>query len=333
MVRLPSCPRSAWVRTAVSPDSRRVVVGGFDGTTRLWELRADPRPAADLLLWAELLAGAHIDERIGMVPVSGSAVQPTWPGLRAKYPEDFTVTAQDILSWHQREAEICETGRQWSAARHHLDRLLTAEPANAALCLRRGRVQAELACWDGARADFDRGIELGAGSELVWQEKARACLGGGDQEGYRQACAALLKRLGETEAPVLANNLAWVCALTPNTGADPAQLLRLAEKAVARQPRASTFRNTLGAILYRAGRFANAVQCLNEAITLQGQGGTAFDWLLLAMAHQQLGHAAEARQWLDKARTEKSAASDPPPPWSQRLELQLLRHEAESLIK
>jgi hypothetical protein len=65
------------------------------------------------------------------------------------------------------------------------------------------------------------------------------------------------------------------------------------------------------------------------------------------MAHHRLGHADEARRWLDKAiqGTEealKPAASPKksgaaratiPPNWNQKLTLQLLRREAEELIQ
>src|SRR5262249_50178870 len=76
---------NALVQAAFSPDSRGVVTASFDGTAHLWELHAEPRPAADLLAWAELLAGARMDERIGMVPISGAAIQPIWQALRSRY--------------------------------------------------------------------------------------------------------------------------------------------------------------------------------------------------------------------------------------------------------
>jgi tetratricopeptide (TPR) repeat protein len=107
---------------------------------------------------------------------------------------------------------------------------------------------------------------------------------------------------------------------------------------------------TLGAALYRAGRFLEAVQQLREAQTVykpadEERQSIAYNWLFLAMAHQRLGHAEEAKSWLAKAielidRTMRSAAKeqpDVPPasasaplPWNRKLTLQLLRAEAES---
>ena len=61
------------------------------------------------------------------------------------------------------------------------------------------------------------------------------------------------------------------------------------------------------------------------------------------MAYQRLGRAAEARQllveavqWIEKNGQEKLAEGaelQVPLPWSARLDLQLLRREAEELLK
>ena len=62
----------------------------------------------------------------------------------------------------------------------------------------------------------------------------------------------------------------------------------------------------------------------------------------MAMAHQRLGHTAEARQWLDKAiNWIDSSPRDKPKDdtlgtridWRTWLALQVLRREAEALIK
>src|SRR5262249_42907018 len=97
--------------------------------------------------------------------------------------------------------------------------------------------------------------------------------------------------------------------------------------------------NTRGAALYRAGRFAEAIGPLREANTAwESRKATmdspAYTWFFLAMAHHQLAHAEEARQWLDKGiewmdrETRNNGL-----PWNLRLTLQLLRREAEALLK
>jgi hypothetical protein len=47
----------------------------------------------------------------------------------------------------------------------------------------------------------------------------------------------------------------------------------------------------LGAVLVRAGRTREAIASLEESVRRNGQGGNAFDWLFLAMAHDRLRHS------------------------------------------
>ena len=57
------------------------------------------------------------------------------------------------------------------------------------------------------------------------------------------------------------------------------------------------------------------------------------------MAQHRLGHAAEAASWLEKAMKEidqpspKAAQAPATIPWNRRLTSQLLRREAEELLK
>src|SRR5262249_22947469 len=62
--------------------------------------------------------------------------------------------------------------------------------------------------------------------------------------------------------------------------------------------------NLLGAALYRAGRFEEAVTRLTEATELSChpyRTNMLSTWFYLAMAHHRLGHVEEARRWLDQA--------------------------------
>ena len=88
--------------------------------------------------------------------------------------------------------------------------------------------------------------------------------------------------------------------------------------------------NTLGAALYRAGRFDEAIRRLEEAIRLRGGDGLPQDWAFLAMAHHRLGHRDEARRWLDRLR-DHQPSTDPDQFWNE-LEIRLLRSEAEAVI-
>jgi tetratricopeptide (TPR) repeat protein len=89
--------------------------------------------------------------------------------------------------------------------------------------------------------------------------------------------------------------------------------------------------NTLGAALYRAGRFDEAIRRLEEGIQIRGGGpGDPTDWSLLAMAHHRLGHRDLARRWLE--RMGDYQPSESPSRFTRELEIRLLRSEAEAVV-
>ena len=85
-----------------------------------------------------------------------------------------------------------------------------------------------------------------------------------------------------------------------------------------------------GAILYRAGRYREAVGLLHEAIEAHGKGGVFSDWVFLAMAQHRLGRPDEAAEWLTKANQDGSL---PGTDFSwDGLERELLLREAQTLL-
>jgi hypothetical protein len=143
----------------------------------------------------------------------------------------------------------------------------------------------------------------------------------------------MLHRFGGTDDPEVANTVACTFALVPDAGIDPAPRLQLAETALR-----FGYRWTLGVALYRAGQFNSALKRLTDASVVQGAESRGSGRLFLAMCHARLGHPSEARQWLERAVRwiEQAAHQKPedgtPLAWDQRLELQRLRHEAETLL-
>jgi hypothetical protein len=87
---------------------------------------------------------------------------------------------------------------------------------------------------------------------------------------------------------------------------------------------------TLGAALYRAGRFEEAIRRLNEGFQTRGSGSLPRGFAFLALAHHRLGHRDEAQRWLDKLiasrATETSSSS-----WDD-MPIGILSREAEALI-
>jgi serine/threonine protein kinase/tetratricopeptide (TPR) repeat protein len=147
-----------------------------------------------------------------------------------------------------------------------------------------------------------------------------------------------LKVVGEETS--LSNDAAWFLVTCPATEfRDPARAGRLAEKALAvarkdplQAPKEAGCWNTLGVARYRAGDWQAATKALGQAMRLH-QGGDATDWLFLAMAHQKLGHDAEARKWYAQAvqwqeKNRQALAADP----ALAEELGRFRREAEEVL-
>jgi tetratricopeptide (TPR) repeat protein len=196
--------------------------------------------------------------------------------------------------------------------------------------------------WQKAAAEYARAGEAFSGDACLWLEYASALLLDDHTEGYRRASADIHRRLGAVTDPFTCYCLARIASLAPG-GGDPAQAVQRAEKGVAAHPKQAWYLHTLAVAHYRAGQFDQAVRRAEQSLKDDpGWGGHVVDWLLLAMAHQSLGHGDEARHWLDKAvqwidrprglPRESRFAALPVPSWCDRLEIQLLRREAEKLI-
>jgi hypothetical protein len=138
--------------------------------------------------------------------------------------------------------------------------------------------------------------------------------------------------LGKTTDPAQANIVAWSCVLVPDAVADREAPIRLAEAALARwsEGEKSDVLNTLGAALYRAGRFEEAIRRLNESSKTRGDEGVPKGFAFLAMAHHRLGHRNESKRWLDKLRDYQTHQVSKYS-WDD-LEIRILHREAESLI-
>jgi WD40 repeat protein/serine/threonine protein kinase/tetratricopeptide (TPR) repeat protein len=351
----------------LSRDGRCLLLAGDMKSLEVWDLPLpDPRGVEELVQLAQALSGRRFDEAGGPVPLGTDQ----WALVRTKVPEAGTVHRFDVASWHRREAIRCMDAKDWSGAIPHLDRLIAARPKEWRAYYYRGRCRSELGDYQASVADNGRAIELGADDYRCWNNRGlahwrlgnwkaaaddnekvvttfpdsdyggpwfqliRARARQGDAAGYRRACTGFMDRWGKGADP---NTLAWLCVLAPDALADPGQIVQLAERAYKQSPTTEVC-NTLGAALYRAGKWKRAVETLDK-----NQGAfAASDWLFLAMAHHRLGHADKAREFLEKAVTWMDAArqgkaifpsTGKPPDYTQRVEMGGLRREAEALLK
>jgi tetratricopeptide (TPR) repeat protein len=103
-----------------------------------------------------------------------------------------------------------------------------------------------------------------------------------------------------TVNPVEWNQHAWKLATNPDPSTrNPSEAVRLAELAVAADPKNGSFMHTLGVARYRARDFTGAIEALKRS--LESRGSNAEDELFLAMASARIGRSDEARAWYQKA--------------------------------
>jgi tetratricopeptide (TPR) repeat protein len=208
---------------------------------------------------------------------------------------------------------------------------------------KRGDAFASLRQWDKALADVSRSIEIKPDAPRPWYLRALVRLKLGDRAGYRKDCAGMRQHFGPSPNPDSVHWTVWTCIQLPDGVDEWTKLVDWAEKVLAADPNDFVRLTTLGAVLYRAGRFDDAVRRLTEADAAfkkaKAPASTiAYTWLFRAMAEERLGHAGRAREWLARAvraieQPSEERASDPGMGAWNRLSLRFLRGEAERLLK
>jgi tetratricopeptide (TPR) repeat protein len=161
-----------------------------------------------------------------------------------------------------------------------------------------------------------------------WFLNAMIYLAAARPEAYRRTCAQLVEQFGQTDEPQVVALLVWCCKLLPDAVADFDAVVRLGEKALVKLPDNGRLMRDLAALLYRAGRFEQALKRLEESVQLRPEKKSiVWDWLWLAMVEHGLGDSDKARNWLRQAQ-EWIDQNDQ----GRGLELRLLRAEAEELL-
>jgi WD40 repeat protein/serine/threonine protein kinase/Flp pilus assembly protein TadD len=324
---------------AFSPDGNYFLTGAYDHGERLF--RKVPELPDDLdrvATWVELLTGLRLDPASGTIQALDNAA---WRerGARLKRlggpPEtaggpkfDPFPSGLDLVA---RAFAMMQRG-QWDEAGATLDELVSARPYNASSWIGRAGFHMTRGQPERAAADFARAIH-GLPEALRFRyHHVLSLLAIGDEGGLHRACADLLDRFGSSTDVLSANDVAWYCLLAPDAVADREAPVRLAELAVngASDAQKAMYLNTLGAALYRAGRFQEAINRLEEGIRLRGGQALAQDWTFLALAHHRLGHDAEAHSWLERIRNYRP--SERAQDFWNEVEIRLLRSEAEAVI-
>jgi tetratricopeptide (TPR) repeat protein len=331
------------VRIRFSPDGRYLLMSNGH-TARLWDAPAPlPGDPPRLAAWIEAATGLELDDRDAIRVLDGDA----WRDRRRRLeqlggpPPDPAPRSDPILFGGRPGArgDALAARGLWDQAEAAYAEAAQARPLNGVffngisvwgswtrLYLSRGHPERAVSALDAAVSRWPDSLGL-----RKWQ--CRALLAAGDRIGWERAIASLLDRFPGPMAPTDCNDVAWLCSLGPYPIADRESPIRLAEAAVrdATEDEKPHRLNTLGAALYRAGRYDQAIRRLEEAMRARPGGqGRADDWVFLAMAHHRLGHPDLARRWLERLADYRT--SEDPFRFSYELEICLLRSEAEALV-
>jgi tetratricopeptide (TPR) repeat protein len=266
-------------------------------------------------------------------------VRGMWQEAREKYTKAVEASPDWWAAWRSRGIATFKLG-DFAAAAADFSKALELYPPCRSVLSYRCAAYLRLGQLDKARDDLTALREIKAGNCDDYFQQALLCLALREEDQYRDSCLTMLEVLGGTDDPMGANFVAWTCALAPDAVDDYEPVLACATKTVEAQPDSHQFINTLGAILYRAGRSGESIERLTELDRRReaagpDQSSPAYTWYFLAMAHQKAGNAKQAREYLNKANQsmdEEFTDAKAPPPWERRATLELLRKEAEALL-
>jgi len=188
-------------------------------------------------------------------------------------------------------------------------RLIQLRPDQPGLWAGRAQLLGSRSEWPAAASDMDRALALLRAvpdstrrSAFLLHSLAAFRLLAGDEAGYCELCQAITEQTEPVLGKHQANFLSRVCSLSPAASIDRAVPLRLARQAVQSEPTTSWFQYAVGAALYRAGEYEQAIATLEKSLSLQPTWlGRVQNHAFLAMSNHRLGRHAAARDWLAKA--------------------------------
>jgi WD40 repeat protein/Tfp pilus assembly protein PilF len=349
---------------AFSPDGSRIAAVGMDFRgIQLYDVRTGQELLVLKASGAQQIVFSPDGARLLIAPSRGEVQvfdaphdTTTWQAQRR------SGMVASLPLWHRSRAEVCERTGQWFAADYHWNWLARAEIASGQDHFRRGIALVNLGkTTEGRkvlRVALDRKTELSELNQahayaLIGEsdeasrlfEKALASpdvpafdlsthitlrLHQGDRDAYRKLCKVLIDRFGRSTDGSVANSVAWACALAPDALPDLKPAVELAWTATRADAKSANYRNTLGAILYRVRQYKDAITELDAAIKLNPAGGSASDYLFLALSYHRLDQPTEARKCLERAR--QAVEKNPSEEWTSRAQMKLLRRETEEMI-
>jgi serine/threonine protein kinase len=185
------------------------------------------------IVWTAVAAGALLLLAVTLV----AALAAVWLRQAWQVAEDRADQLQRDVESLKDANSLVQTSwghavsRRWDLAEADLAEAARRRPDHAFVWLQRRDFHLALGLWDRAAEDSLQGFKVLQNPEpWSWYCHAVLRLHVGDTPGYRQACARMAERFGQTTDPEFAYELAHSCLLVPDPVVDPERLVRFAER-------------------------------------------------------------------------------------------------------
>ena len=200
--------------------------------------------------------------------------------------------------------------------------------------MRRVTLLATMRQFDRVKQDLEQLAAEGFTAHYVAYLQALLELKLGNESAYRTVCREMLDRFRDSESPDELHFAVWTCTLAPAALDDYAAAEELARRSLKADPDNKRSLQALGAVLYRAGKFAAALETLTTSDSApENEGRSAvYSRYFLALTCHCLGQGETARHWLEMARNDAMRSSAEENPWNRQLTLDLLDREAAELL-
>jgi serine/threonine protein kinase/tetratricopeptide (TPR) repeat protein len=299
------------------------------------------------------LADTH--RRIGELSARANRPDQAETSFRRAFDLFLAVQAESLDAFCQGEMRICyqtlidllrKTGRDSDAraiearAINHYGNLLDAavklRPNDWQVRQALGEFNARRERFAEAAQNMEKALADNPAAENVRFEYACLLVLAGEMPVYHTWCGREAERLRMTPDPSEDRSATFFAArmfaLAADSGVDRALAIRLAEEVVAVERKPVTL-HALALAHYRAGEPVLAIELARQSMQDASWEGHLVDWLLLALAHHELGNPNESRHWLDMGARALPAEvfrdSLHPHDW---LEAQILLREAKRLL-
>jgi Flp pilus assembly protein TadD len=284
---------------------------------------------------------ADLAEKVKLAPAE-EKYREALAASRKYWPTDLGAWENDV----GRLAGILAQEGKYDDAEKVFNETLAVEIGNPSLRtnLLEGRASflARRGHWKEAAADYSQLIEFQPDEHRHYHALAPLLVESGDLEGYRRLCARIVAHFAETNDPTVCERMAKACLILPSSGIDLAAVAKLAQTA------ASTgttnyylpfYEFAKGLAEYRTGNLASAEEWMFKVLAVSYPVRDVEAKLVLAMAHQRLNRADDARAALAAATADMEThmpnldGRDPGGDWTDWIIARALMKEAKALIE